>query len=127
MQNITKKEVTIPNWTIFGAHSVSIELHKFINENDQDEYNSCLTIYLNDGEEDQEKVITIVTDIWNSCAHCCALTSVHHICQIFDDIADVVLVIDERGEIVDEFSLTEISSEQQEESFTPPIVSTVFH
>lgn len=120
MKNQTiEQDVTISNWTIFGAQSVSIDIHEYMNESNQSEYNSSLTIFLDDGEENQEKVITIITDIWNACAHCCALTTAHHACQIFDDIIDTVFVVNIRGDVVEEFSLTDVSPNSSEEPRAP--------
>lgn len=113
-QNI--KEEHLSNWTMFGSKTVLIELYKHTNGAGETVYNSALSFWLDDGVENSDKHISIFTDIWNECPHCCVVQTASNIRVIFDNIADAVITIDDDGKVLndEEYSLTEMMSEEDD-------------
>jgi hypothetical protein len=114
MSKTPPKEEQIQNWTMFGSKNVLIELHKY-NNTEGEIYNSCLSFWLDDNDESSEKNISIITDIWNECPHCCIVQTANNIRNMFNNIADSVIVIDSEGLCLDEeYSLNEMMPEEVE-------------
>lgn len=112
------KETTISNWTIFGASSVSIELFKHTNE-DAVVYNSSLGIFLDDGNNEEERYISICTDVWEECPHCCIVKTVEGAIGLFAGLCDTVFTTDESGDIVEEYKLSEIMGSDDNTNILP--------
>ena len=120
-----KKEVVIPNWYNFGARSVSIEFHK---ANDEGEYQACLTIFLDDGEEveheDDQKVVSVFLDFFTKDPLSSALGIAVTIGNLFDNIHDDVFVFNDE-EIEKQFQLSVIN--KGAETTTKRVGNVTFH
>jgi len=104
---------TIPNWTIFGTHGVAISLYMMPTLSDAVVYQAAYEFFLDHGTtepgDDDEKHITIFTDIQApdmlealSLALPTAITS-------FSNILNAVLVFDKSGDVITTLALDEIA------------------
>lgn len=102
---------TIPNWTVFGTHMVSIELQQY-DDGDSVIYNSMLTFCLDDGSEVDESskpedvlYLTTVTKFASENPYICALRTAENLINLYP-ISNTVHVFKD-GDIVAEFTLNE--------------------
>jgi len=103
------KEVTIPNYTYFGAKMVCLELHKFT-ENDDVSYNVVMTTILDD-ETEEEKMVSTITNFWHEDPKTAAIDAAVLLFPMFD-LSSLVAVIDgATGNIVEELNLDNIVEE----------------
>ena len=105
------KENEISNWTIFGVQSALIELHKYVDD-DHTYYNSALSIFLDDGAEECDKNVTLITNVYNECPHCCIVETLQSSSQLFD-ICDDVYTINDSGDIIEEYKISDILAERE--------------
>lgn len=107
-------DVTIPNWTMFGAKRISINLfEKEIEGNIL--YTSALLIWLDDGipeEEYEEKTVTLFTDVVTDDPKKSGMILGEYASSIFDNIDSMVYVFNEDNDIIDQFDLNEIAEEE---------------
>lgn len=100
-----QKEATIPNWSVFGTHGVSIEFHL----NEEKKYQTALTIFLDNGEEpksdDDRQVVTVLLDIIVSKPKEEAVSVAGVISAMFEHIHNKVFVFDDEGSIQHEYEL----------------------
>lgn len=110
-------DVTIPNWTMFGAKRISINLfEKEIEGNIL--YTSALLIWLDDGlpeEEYEEKTVTLFTDVVTDDPKKSGMILGEYASSIFDNIDSVVYVFNGDNDIIDQFDLNEIAEEEMPE------------
>jgi len=107
---------TIQNWTTFGVHNAVIEIHKHQNET-QTSYNSCIAFFLDDGVNDVNRVISIITEIWDNDPKICALITAK-IAEMMYNVSPDVFVLDENGDIVDEFDLDLLQKNSNQTNLT---------
>lgn len=107
-----KKEVTIPSWTMFGVHSVGLEIHQFTQDAKEKVtgYQVALTLFLDDGspvpEETMErKVITIFTDLQSYDLDALIFEAASWVANAFENIGNHVFVLSEKGDILKEITL----------------------
>lgn len=91
-----KKEVIIPNWTMFGTQRVNIEIFDVTEDENDPLFNVGLGIILDDGKNDPQediKYITIFTNIFEETVKDALEASIEYIHELF------------RGSIGEEISL----------------------
>lgn len=108
-----KKNNTISNWSYFGTHHCIIELIVFQeDEDDEPVYNSFIVIFLDDGEksskkEDNQKVISINTEVYDTDKKACAIETIRHAVELFGTVSRMIYVTSSDGSIIEEFELEE--------------------
>lgn len=108
-----KQNNMIPNWSYFDTHHCIIELILFQeNEDDEPVYNSFIVIFLDDGEksskkEDNQKVISINTEVYDTDKKACAIETIRHAVELFGTISRMIYVTSSDGSIIEEFELEE--------------------
>jgi len=100
-----EKEVTIPNWTFFGAKNVAIDVAEVIVDGEV-YYNPMVTLFLEDGT-DEEKAVSIITDHYCTDAKGSVYEIARHLAMMFDSISANVTHFDSAGDIVEEYNLNE--------------------
>lgn len=100
------KEMTIPNWTVFGSHSITIEIHE-AGMNDEDEiiYQAGFGILLNNGEHtleetvemdvDNQQHITIMTELFDTNTENLAIRAGQIAAATFDGVNQTAFVFEE--------------------------------
>jgi hypothetical protein len=99
---------TTSNWTLFGVHLTSIELHEYYSEEDDCHfYNSSITISLDNGlTKEFEQVVTLFTDIWQEDPIFCAVDTALSVNNLFS-LSRYVLIFNQDGSQIGEFFLPE--------------------
>lgn len=103
----------IPNWTMFGAKRVSINLFEKEVEG-KILYTSALLIWLDDGideEEYEEKTVTIFTSVVTEDRKKGALILGEYASALFDDVDATAYVFNDDNEIVEEIDMNELSDD----------------
>ena len=105
-----KKDTSIPTWTIFGTRSIGLEIHAFDDDAKKRAYQLALTIFLDDGKEaptehEQQKVITIFTDLQSYDLDSFVFESASWVAAAFENIGNHVFVLNETGDIEKEITL----------------------
>ncbi len=107
------KETLIPNWTMFGAKRVVVNIFK--KEDDEEVfYTSALLIWLDDGsdEEDyEEKTVTIFTDVVTDNPNQSALIMGEYASALFNEVDSVAYVFDEDNNVIEEIDMNELEDE----------------
>jgi hypothetical protein len=106
---MAKKEKTIPNWTIFGTHLVSLEIHQFAGDKEK-VFQLAVTIFLDDStpfekDSDKQLTITIYTDKTATVLDDLIYDGAIWAGQVFQNIGNTVFVIDEDGNIAKQIEL----------------------
>ncbi len=107
---MAKKALTIPNWTIFGTHIVSAEIHQFKGDDNKKVYQLALTFFLDDStplekDEAKQKVVTIYTDKQSLVLDDLVYDAAIWLGQSFKNISNSVFVIAEDGSIAKQIEL----------------------
>lgn len=100
-----KKEKKIPNWTIFGAQSIIIDITRHTIDNNY-VYNPMITIFL-DGNQKHEYVTTIITEIYEDDLSEALDAVIQGSMMLFGSICPIVSVYDEDDNKIDEIDLME--------------------
>lgn len=118
-------ETTIPNWTMFGAKAVSIEVSKQMIDNHL-LYNPQLSFFLHDGSDsDEQRVVTIFTDVYSDDLNSAIMQCVYHVDGLFDSISNTVFVFD-GDDVEQEIKLDELFAKiQQDTSVKSPKAKTL--
>nr|QMP82896.1 MAG: hypothetical protein [Caudoviricetes sp.] len=104
-------EVKIPNWAMFGARNVVINIFENV-INGEILYSGALLFWLHDGvsEEDEnyeEKTITLHTDVVLDDPKKCALIVAEYASNLFEELSSMVYVFNEEADIIMEFDLND--------------------
>lgn len=104
-------DIKIPNWAMFGAKNVVINIFENV-INGEFLYSGALLIWLNDGqkEEDEdyeEKTVTIFTDVVIDDPKKCALIIAEYASNLFEELSSMVYVFNEDHEVIKEFDLND--------------------
>ena len=104
--------MTIEPWTTYPSYGVSITLHE-IEEDETKFYCPELIFFLEPHSEESTKdnVVCIATDIYTDNIGEAIRATVDGIAQMFDEIADNVLVIDKDGNLVRELYIDDFMEE----------------
>lgn len=78
-------------------------------------YQSYISLFLDDSVTDGEKIINLVTEIYNECPHCCAKNTVILISQIYPSISGIIPVLDEEYKIIDQYDTAELLDELEQQ------------
>lgn len=96
---------SIPNFTMFEASYVQIQLFKSPYETDDEEsYHAALLIFLDDASETEDYNVTIFINVINEDPESCAKLAFLYASVLFDNISPIVSVwldTDEQGEDID--------------------------
>lgn len=119
------EETTIPNWTIFGAHAAGLTIYEvdIIADDDEDGktisgYQVAFDLFLDDGvdgvkqDDPEAKHITICTDILTDNLQEAAQLGASLVVEMFQTVADEVIVINKDGEPIDTLSLADLVEEE---------------
>ena len=111
-------ETTIPNWSMFQAKKIAINIFKKKYENTF-VYTSGLLFWLHDGNEDSELTVTVFTDVVTKDPKQTALIVAEYASSLFENISSFVYVFGEEGDIIEEFDLNlqEIDEDIKVEDF----------
>lgn len=125
------KKVTIPNWTLFGVHSVGIEIHTFEGD-DADYYQAALTVFLDDGaehteESDDQKVITLFLDTNSGDLDQYIYDTVTWAAAAITNVGNKVFVFNPDGDIAKEIELDTFMPKHIEKSNKKGRSNTTFH
>ena len=93
---------TIPNWTFFGA-TAKIDLFKHVCD-EETFYSPTVTFWL-DANDDEERVITLITEIYEDCPVCAARFAFSSISELFDVCENVLILDDKSGDVIGEFEI----------------------
>lgn len=107
-----KDEEIIPNWSMFDANCVIIDLFK--HQTDEGViYNPHLSFHLNDSEEmSEQQVVSITTDIFEDNIDDALSAAVDSVSTLFDHVADVVTIYDANGSTIGELSIDKFYADE---------------
>ena len=112
-ENMTDERLKtmIPNWTMFGAQRIVINI--FEREIDNETvYTSALLFWLDDGIEDsEEKTVTVFTDIVTESSKKAALILGEYASAIFENVDAIAYVFGEKNEIIEEIDMNKLEDE----------------
>lgn len=109
-------EITIPTWTMFGAHGVTIEVFEHDCPEHGTFYQSGFCFHLDDGKEvnedvNQQKWVSILTEVYDNDPQICALKTLESAIPTFGDaLATTGFVVNIDGDIVEEINLENLYS-----------------
>lgn len=107
-------ETSIPNWTMFAAYRIVVNIFK--NEVDGEIfYTSALLFWLDDGSsseiEFKEKTVTIFTNVVTNDPKQCALMLGEYTSALFNEVDSIAYVFDEDDKVIEEIDMNELEDE----------------
>lgn len=108
-----KKDIPIPNWSMFGAKTISIEVLKQSIDN-VIVYNPMVTFFLDNGsEKDEEQVVAIFTDIYEEDPEDALKICAFGMGMMFESISNRAFIITLDGEVEREVDLTQLLNTEE--------------
>jgi len=106
-------EVVIPNWRMFGAKRVTVNI--FEQEIDEEIfYTSALLFWLDDGnsdEDSEEKTVTVFTDVVTDDSKRAALIVGEYASALFEHVDAIAYVFGEDNNVIEEIDMNELEDE----------------
>jgi hypothetical protein len=113
------KKSSIPNWTMFGAHTVTVEIHEMgLDDDDNPLYQAAYGFFLDDGQytleeaieldTDKKKHISIFLDQFDNDPDVLAVRVAAFATGLFDTLGSTAFIFEDNNETPRELNLEEL-------------------